>query len=56
MQLHLPLPELTGPAPLSWEQLAPDQQVAAVAVLSRLMARAARPPTSPGEQEEPADE
>jgi hypothetical protein len=56
VQLHLPLSELTGPPPMAWEQLAPDQRVAAVAVLSRLMARAVCPPTKPDEQEEVADD
>jgi len=56
MQLHLPLSELAGPLPMAWEQLAPDQQVAVVAVLSRLMARAVCPPTNRDEQEEVTDD
>jgi hypothetical protein len=56
MQLHLPLSGLTGPPPMAWEQVDPDQQSEAVAVLARLMARAVRLSTDLDEQEEPTDD
>ena len=43
MQPPLPLAELTAPAPLAWEQLAPDNQTEAVMVLARLMAKFVQP-------------
>ncbi len=56
MQLALPLSGLTRPPPMAWEQVAPDQQSEAVAVLARLMARAVHLSTDPDEQEEPTDD
>jgi len=43
MQPPLPLAGLAAPPPLAWEQLAPDKQAEAVAVLARLMARLVQP-------------
>ena len=56
MQLPLPLSGLTGPPPMAWEQVAPDQQFEAVEMLARLMARVVHPPANPDEQEEPTDD
>ena len=55
MQLHLALSGLIGPPPMAWEQVAPAQQLEAVAVLARLMARAVQP-TNRHDQEEPTDD
>jgi len=43
MQPPLPLAGLIAPPPLAWEQLAPDEQSEAVAVLARLMGQLVRP-------------
>ena len=43
MQLLLPLAGLAALPPLAWEQLAPDKQAEAVAVLARLMAQLVEP-------------
>jgi hypothetical protein len=44
MQLPLPLAGLAAPPPLAWEQLALDERVEAIAVLTRLMAQLVQPP------------
>ena len=43
MQPSLPLAGLTASPPLAWEQLVPDEQAEAVAVLARLMTQIVQP-------------
>jgi hypothetical protein len=43
MQQPLPLAGLAAPPQLAWEQLAPDNQAEAVAVLARLIAQFVQP-------------
>ena len=50
MELALLLTGLAAPPPLAWEHVNPAQQVEAVAVLARLMARVVQPAT---EEEQP---
>lgn len=52
MQLALPIFGLDVPAPLAWEQLAPEHQAEAVSVLARLMAQFVQPAPEEGEPHE----
>lgn len=52
MQLELPFPEISTPRTTVWQALAETERRAALEVLARLIAQAARPEPSPEDHDD----